>query len=62
LAAVPDFISSHSGPRTTPSGGAGIAGLRDALKGEPARFGLTPDSRVLLVISERDLDEDPPAA
>src|SRR3954454_10342857 len=61
LASVPDFIAFHGGPRTTPSGGAGIAGLRNAL-GAPARFGLTADSRVLVVISERDLDEAPQAA
>jgi len=57
LAQAPDFISSHGGPRTTPSGGAGITGLRNALREESARFGLTADSRVLVVISERDLDE-----
>jgi len=52
LAAGPDFISPHGGPRTTPSGGAGIAGLRKASQ-TPGRFGLTSESRVLVVISER---------
>ena len=57
LGEVPGFIVAHGGPRTTPSGGAAIAGLRNAVRTDPASFGLTPDSRVLTVISERDLDE-----
>jgi len=58
LADVPGFIRAHRGPATTPSGGAAIAGLRMALATQPARFGLTSESRVLVVISERDLAED----
>lgn len=57
LAGVPAFITAHGGPRTTPSGGAGIAGLRSALEGEPARLGLNSESRVLVIVSERALDE-----
>jgi len=56
LADGPAFISAHGGPRTTPSGGAGIAGLRKALAAQSVRFGLTAASRVMVVISERDLD------
>jgi diaminopropionate ammonia-lyase len=52
LTDVPGFITAHGGPRTTPSGGTGIAGLRKALQAQPVRFGLTRDSRVLVVISE----------
>jgi diaminopropionate ammonia-lyase len=56
LAEVPGFIMAHGGPRTTPSGGAAVAGLRKALTTNPTHFGLTVESRVLVVISERDLD------
>lgn len=56
LTAVPGFIEAHGGPQTTPSGGAAIAGLRKALETRPAPFGLTPESRVLVVVSEGSLD------
>jgi len=52
----PGFIHAHGGPRTTPSGGAGLVGLRTALETQSGRCGLTSESRVLAVISERDLE------
>jgi diaminopropionate ammonia-lyase len=54
LRAAPAFLRGLGGPATTPSGAAGLAGLRAALA-DPhlaARFALTRDSRVLLMISE----------
>jgi diaminopropionate ammonia-lyase len=51
---TPMFLRAHGGPATTPSGAAGLAGLRAALA-EPrlaSRFGLTRESRVLLIASE----------
>jgi diaminopropionate ammonia-lyase len=54
LLAAPDFLIAHDGPATTPSGAAGLAGLRlavvDAELGE--RFALGPTSRVLLIATE----------
>jgi diaminopropionate ammonia-lyase len=54
LRATPAFLRAHGGPATTPSGAAGLAGLCAALV-EPqlaARFALTRESRVLLIVSE----------
>jgi diaminopropionate ammonia-lyase len=54
LRAAPAFLRAHGGPATTPSGAAGLAGLRRALA-EPdlaARFALTRESRALLIVSE----------
>jgi diaminopropionate ammonia-lyase len=54
LLAAPAFLAGHGGPATTPSGAAGLAGVRQALANETmrARLGLGPTSRVLLVVSE----------
>lgn len=51
---APAFLVGHGGPATTPSGAAGLAGLRAALTegGPAARLGLGRDSRVLLFITE----------
>ena len=54
LRAAPDFLAAHGGPRTTPSGAAGLAGLRLA-RAEPAlaeRLSLNETSRVLLIATE----------
>jgi diaminopropionate ammonia-lyase len=56
LNAIPHFIVAHGGPRTTPSGGAGIAGLRKAVETQPGSFALDPASRVLVIVSERALE------
>lgn len=54
LLASPAFLAAHGGPATTPSGAAGLAGLREALAdAETAvRLALCPESRVLLIITE----------
>jgi diaminopropionate ammonia-lyase len=58
LLEAPRLLRAEHGPATTPSGAAGLAGLCRALSGAGMNFGLGADSRVLLVISERDLDEN----
>ena len=54
LLAAPAFLASYDGPATTPSGAAGLAGLREALADPTlaARLALGPASRVLLLITE----------
>jgi diaminopropionate ammonia-lyase len=53
---APRLLREGGGPATTPSGAAGFAGLCHALKGDAGgRFGLSGDSRVLVVITEGDL-------
>ncbi|WP_309092692.1 pyridoxal-phosphate dependent enzyme, partial [Phenylobacterium sp.] len=54
LEAAPDALTAHGGPRSTPSGAAGLAGLLRAADDQPLRqaLGLTAASRVLLVASE----------
>ncbi|HJU19041.1 MAG TPA: pyridoxal-phosphate dependent enzyme, partial [Stellaceae bacterium] len=54
LGEAPAFLSAHGGPLTTPSGAAGLAGLRHALA-DPAlahSLDLGPASRVLLLVTE----------
>jgi len=54
LTAAPALLADAGAPATTPSGGAGFAGLVHPLQ-DPAlgtALRLTPDSRVLIVISE----------
>ena len=56
--AAPRTLAAAGGPATTPSGAAGLAGLVAALD-RPAlarELRLGPDSRVLLVVSEGDLE------
>jgi len=54
LLAAPAFLAAHGGPATTPSGAAGLAGLRQAVTDDATRggLGLGPATRVLLVITE----------
>jgi diaminopropionate ammonia-lyase len=54
LLAAPDFLSGHGGPPTTPSGAAGLAGLRAAVVDAEfrERLALDPTSRVLLIATE----------
>lgn len=65
LLAASAFLGAHGGPATTPSGAAGLAGLRAALadNGTITRLGLGPVSRVLLFITEAGAraDETPEA-
>ena len=54
LREAPAFLQSHGGSRTTPSGAAGLAGLRHALA-DPAlarTLDLDPSSRTLLLVTE----------
>jgi diaminopropionate ammonia-lyase len=56
LLEAPRLLREGGGPARTPSGAAGLAGLCHALKGDgDRRFGLSGDSRVLVVITEGDL-------
>lgn len=54
LRQAPGVLAAHGGPRSTPSGAAGLAGLLQAADHDDLRqsFGLTAESRVLLVASE----------
>lgn len=54
LAEAPAFLSEYGGPATTPSGAAGLTGVRHALA-DPAlarALALGPASRVLLLVTE----------
>lgn len=55
LQAASDFLARHGGPRTTPSGACGLAGLRHVMADDTrARsLGLDGTSDVLLVVTER---------
>jgi len=57
LNGAPDCLRAHGGPMTTPSGAAGLAGLRAALADDElrARFALGPASCVLLIATESSL-------
>ncbi len=54
---APRILREGGGPATTPSGATGFAGLCRALKADRDRFGLDAGSRVLIIVTERDLDE-----
>lgn len=58
LGQAPGFLADHDGPRTTPSGAAGLAGLRHALadSSRAASLALSADSRILLLVTEASLD------
>lgn len=59
LLAAPGFLAANGGPATTPSGSAGLAGLKAALA-DPAiagRLDLGPQSRILLLITEGYLED-----
>ena len=55
LTGAPGFLRAHGGPRTTPSGACGLAGLRHATANpaEARALGLDADSIVLLIATER---------
>jgi len=56
LLEAPQLLRDGGGPATTPSGAAGFAGLCHVLKADVGRrFGLSGDSRVLVVITEGNL-------
>ncbi|HUZ65666.1 MAG TPA: pyridoxal-phosphate dependent enzyme [Acetobacteraceae bacterium] len=54
LLEAPGFLAAYDGPGTTPSGAAGVAGVRAATAdpAHAARLGLGPESRVLLLVTE----------
>jgi diaminopropionate ammonia-lyase len=55
---APVLLEAHGGPRSTPSGAAGLAGLAAAAADPPGRagYGLDGESRVLLIASEGPVD------
>lgn len=56
LKLAPDLLAKHGGPRTTPSGAAGLAGMVKALSADgPNRYGLNARSAVLLLVTEGHL-------
>lgn len=60
LAGAPGWLLKGGGPQTTPSGAAGLAGMTDALADHAlaARLGLDADSRVLILITEANLEQE----
>lgn len=52
LAEAPALLRACGGPRTTPSGGAGLAGAIAARDGRP---GLDPDARILILVTETEI-------
>lgn len=53
----PRLLQEAHGPATTPSGAAGLAGLRRVLHdGDQEMFDLDANSRVVVLITERDLE------
>jgi diaminopropionate ammonia-lyase len=59
LLKAPRVLREGHGPATTPSGAAGFAGLSHALESDAGgNFGLASDSRVLVVVTERDLERE----
>jgi len=59
LLTAPGFLATYGGPGATPSGSAGLAGLRAALADSAiaSRLDLGPQSRVLLLITEACLPD-----
>jgi diaminopropionate ammonia-lyase len=58
LAHAPHLLYAQGGPATTASGAAGLAGLVQLLSDSQAAraFGLGASSRVLILVTEADLD------
>ncbi|EHL99456.1 diaminopropionate ammonia-lyase family protein [Acetobacteraceae bacterium AT-5844] len=56
LEAAPALLRSFGGPSTTPSGATGVAGAVAVADGSRG-FGLSPESRVLIVVSEAALED-----
>ena len=51
------LLREHGGPATTPSGAAGLAGLVSLLgRGPNSGFGLDNTSRILILVTEADLE------
>src|SRR3546814_19515349 len=63
LTAAARMLAEKQGPRTTPSGAAGLAGLTVALKTPAlaAELGLDASSRVLIVVTEAEIEKEPNA-
>ena len=59
LAEALQLLIAHGGPLTTPSGSAGLAGLRHAVNREALKSKLALDetSRILLIVTEGDVPE-----
>jgi diaminopropionate ammonia-lyase len=62
LIEAPSLLREHGGPATTPSGAAGLAGLVDAVGNVQAAsdLNLVATSRVLILITETDIEGDLP--
>jgi diaminopropionate ammonia-lyase len=60
LAEAPRALRQGGGPTTTPSGAAGFAGLLRAIAEKRADFAIDARSRILLIISEAELEDDAP--
>ena len=62
LAEATALLSECGGPGTTPSGAAGLAGAMTAVASPDASRGMALDagSRILLVVTETELDKDEP--
>jgi diaminopropionate ammonia-lyase len=60
LTKAPRVLRAEGGPTTTPSGAAGLAGVIAALADDAiaARLTLSPDSRILILITEADLEDE----
>jgi diaminopropionate ammonia-lyase len=60
LTEAPCVLRAEGGPTTTPSGAASLAGVIAALADDAiaARLNLGPDSRVLILITEADLEDE----
>ncbi len=56
LASAPALLRAHGGPATTPSGATGLAGAVAVADGNRA-YGLGPQSRVLIVVTEAALED-----
>jgi diaminopropionate ammonia-lyase len=60
LTEAPRVLHAEGGPTTTPSGAASLAGVIAAMADDAiaARLNLGPDSRVLILITEADLEDE----
>jgi diaminopropionate ammonia-lyase len=58
LAEAPRALRQGGGPATTPSGAAGFAGLLRAIAESRADFAINARSRILLIVSEAELEDD----
>jgi diaminopropionate ammonia-lyase len=60
LADAPVLLRNYGGPRTTPSGAAGLAGVSTVLAspGAALEIAISTTSRVLIVVTEAEVGED----